>query len=102
MLVGDSGQAGIGRERGSLPFTPEASEALAELRALGALAARDVDVANGVRDFFDKGAPFLRADVDTGPAVGAGKRIVRYHLADDLRGLLSAFGARNIDPKRGG
>jgi len=76
-------------------FIPDGTQAFEELAELERLAPHDLAVA--VQRLVDQGAPVLRANVNDGTAVSADDRVVIYQLPKELKVLLAAVRARNLD-----
>ena len=68
-----------------------------EIDELFSLARNDVDLAHAVRDFLERGLPFVCADVDNLSTSPTGNRVFTYHLPDELKVLIAAARARKFD-----
>src|SRR4051794_24242022 len=76
------------------------SQALADLKELNTLSMRwGFDLTERLRCLSDTGAPIFRANVNDIATIGAGNRIVRYQIADELLADLAALRVqtRHID-----
>lgn len=75
--------------------SPETAEALADLQAIVELGPQHPDLLEALGRLIDEGTSILQ--IDRLPASGAGESIVRYKLVEELRVILAAVRARNVD-----
>lgn len=82
-----------------LIYIPDMTQALADLKELNALSVRwGFDLSERLRSLSDAGTPVFRANVNDVAAIGAGNRIVRYQITDELLTDLTTMRARNVHP----
>jgi hypothetical protein len=75
---------------------PDMGQALADLRELNRLSIRfGFDLANSIACITESGAPVLCGEIDHEATEAAGNAVVRFKLAEHLRGALAALRARN-------
>jgi hypothetical protein len=74
---------------------PGAEQALSDLQAIAELGLTEPDILELLGRLIDEGTPVLQ--VDRSLAVDAGDGVVRYKLADELRAILAAVRARNVN-----
>ncbi len=80
-------------------YIPQLSSEFDELMSL---ARHDVKLAHAVTDLFERGLPIVRADVDNLSTSPAGDRVLTYHLPDELKVLVAAARARQLNAKKSG
>ena len=73
----------------------ETAEALADLQAVAELGSKHPDLLEALGRLIDEGTPILQ--IDRTAAASAGEGVVRYKLAEELRVILAAVRARNVD-----
>jgi len=77
---------------------PDAKDAMADLDELASsLGLESYEFIRLIGSLLERGAPFFRAEVDFLSTVTAGRCVVRYQLAEELRSALSAVRARNVE-----
>jgi len=80
-------------------IVPKDCGALSALRELGQLLIGRPDMAKGLSDFVDVGAPWFRSEVDRLATEATGDFVVRYEASDALKEFLAAMRAsdRKLD-----
>ena len=73
----------------------ETTDALADLQAIADLGHLHPDLLETLGRLIDEGTSILQ--IDRTSATGAGEGVVRYKLAEELRVILAAVRARNVD-----
>ena len=73
----------------------ETADALADLQAIADLGAKHPDLLEALSRLIDEGTSILQ--IDRTPTPGTGETVVRYKLVEELRMILAAVRAGNVD-----